>query len=98
MVNYSMSGRTYRYSEAPALYPFGFGLSYTSFHYSDLLVPKTLTPGHDLPLTVTVNNTGSYPADEVSEGSVGVSGWFSGWASGEVSGCVSLWPVGRSVG
>ena len=77
-----MSGRTYRYSDAPALYPFGFGLSYTSFHYSDLLAPKTLTPGHDLPLTVTINNTGSYPADEVSGDSCGlciktVLGWTS---------------------
>ena len=66
MVNYSMSGRTYRYSRHPPLYPFGFGLSYTTFRYSDLLAPKTLTPGHDLTLTVTLNNTGSYPADEVS--------------------------------
>ncbi|KAL8611353.1 hypothetical protein ACOMHN_014408 [Nucella lapillus] len=65
MVNYSMSGRTYRYSEAPALYPFGYGLSYTTFHYSDLMTPKTLTPGHDLRLCLTVTNTGSVAADEV---------------------------------
>ncbi|KAK7108023.1 uncharacterized protein [Littorina saxatilis] len=67
MVNYSMSGRTYRYSNAPALYPFGFGLSYTTFRYSDFVVPKALTPGHDLDVTVTVTNTGSVSADEVTQ-------------------------------
>ncbi|KAK7108020.1 uncharacterized protein [Littorina saxatilis] len=67
MVNYSMSGRTYRYSNAPALYPFGFGLSYTTFRYSDIVVPKTLTPGHDLDVSVTVTNTGGYVADEVPQ-------------------------------
>ncbi|KAK7108024.1 hypothetical protein V1264_015827 [Littorina saxatilis] len=67
MVNYSMSGRTYRYSNAPALYPFGFGLSYTTFRYSDLVVPKTLTPGHDMTLSVTVTNTGNLTADEVTQ-------------------------------
>ncbi|XP_070188914.1 periplasmic beta-glucosidase-like [Littorina saxatilis] len=65
--NYSMSGRTYRYSNASALYPFGFGLSYTTFRYSDLVVPKTLTLGRDLDVTVTVTNTGSVPADEVTQ-------------------------------
>jgi len=33
--NYSMSGRTYRYFTEPPLYPFGFGLSFSSFNYSD---------------------------------------------------------------
>lgn len=66
MVNYSMVGRTYRYFEGLTLYPFGYGLSYTTFTYSELRTPDTLTPGEDLVLQVTVTNTGEVTADEVS--------------------------------
>ena len=38
--NYSMSGRTYRYFTGTPLWPFGYGLSYTSFSYGDLALPK----------------------------------------------------------
>ena len=61
-----MSGRTYRYSDVPALYPFGFGLSYTSFRYSQLfLVTDTIRAGQSLVGSVTLQNTGDVTSDEV---------------------------------
>ncbi|XP_018432065.1 PREDICTED: probable beta-D-xylosidase 5 [Nanorana parkeri] len=67
MENYTMQGRTYRYygSQVP-LYPFGYGLSYTTFHYSNLQVnPSLLHPCETLQLSVNVKNTGSRMGDEV---------------------------------
>jgi beta-glucosidase len=47
------------------LFPFGFGLSYTSFSYSDLsLSQKTITPGQSLSVKLTVTNTGNYDGEE----------------------------------
>jgi len=66
--DYSMRGRTYRFMKNEALYPFGFGLSYTKFEYSDLKLSKTvLKSGEALELSVTVTNTGSMSSDEVTE-------------------------------
>jgi beta-glucosidase len=39
--DYSMKGRTYRYFNGEALYPFGYGLSYTNFTYTNLKLPAT---------------------------------------------------------
>jgi beta-glucosidase len=66
--NYSMKGRTYRYMTAEPLYPFGFGLSYTTFNYSGLTVssPK-IRRGETITAAVTVTNTGKYASDEVAE-------------------------------
>jgi len=48
------------------LYPFGFGLSYTSFTYSDLKLSKTSLKGHEtLTATVTLTNSGKYAGEEV---------------------------------
>lgn len=63
--NYSMQGRTYRYFEGTPLYPFGFGLSYTSFDYSNLQVPERLRTGQNLKISCDVVNTGERDGDEV---------------------------------
>lgn len=63
--NYDMEGRTYRYFKAAPLYPFGYGLSYTTFAYSDLKVPATINAGDNVPVSVTVTNIGAKDGDEV---------------------------------
>jgi beta-glucosidase len=63
--DYHMKGHTYRYFDGKPLYPFGFGLSYTTFDYSDLTVEKTLKQGDSLKLSVVVKNTGKVDGDEV---------------------------------
>ena len=64
--DYSMKGRTYRYFDGTPLYPFGYGLSYTSFGYSGLQVPaEPVTAGEPLHAQVTVTNTGKVGGDEV---------------------------------
>ena len=65
--DYSMKGRTYRYFADEPLYRFGYGLSYTSFAYSDLKVPPSVEAGKDLVVTVTVKNSGSRAGEEVAE-------------------------------
>ena len=51
---------------ADPLYPFGYGLSYSKFHYSSLVVtPTSITAGQSVTVTVTVTNRGPYDADEV---------------------------------
>jgi beta-glucosidase len=66
--DYSMKGRTYRYFEGTPLYPFGYGLSYTTFSYSGLTVPSApLKAGDSLVAEVTVTNTGHLAGDEVAQ-------------------------------
>ncbi|HPS63759.1 MAG TPA: glycoside hydrolase family 3 C-terminal domain-containing protein, partial [Bacteroidales bacterium] len=58
--------RTYQYFEGDPLYPFGYGLSYTTFAYSGLSCSKTrLGAGDSLTVRVAVANTGSVAGDEV---------------------------------
>jgi len=64
--DYSMKGRTYRYFEGEPLWPFGYGLSYTRFSYSDLSLPNaTISAGDTLDASVTVTNSGKLAGDEV---------------------------------
>jgi beta-glucosidase len=65
--DYAMRGRTYRYLGKEPLWPFGRGLSYTTFAYSNLVVAPDAPPGQDIPLTVDVENTGARAGDEVVE-------------------------------
>lgn len=66
--DYSMNGRTYRYMSEEPLYPFGFGLSYTAFEYSDLQLDKrTVAPGDVLQVYVTLTNCGPAEAAEVAQ-------------------------------
>jgi beta-glucosidase len=65
--DYAMKGRTYRYFEGKPMYPFGYGLSYTTFSYSGLTVPAKLAAGDLLVAEATVTNTGSKTGDEVAQ-------------------------------
>ena len=63
--DYSMKGRTYRYFNGEALYPFGYGLSYTSFKYDLLKAPVSVIKGKNTIVTVSVTNTGKINGEEV---------------------------------
>lgn len=64
--DYSMEGRTYRYFRGEPMYPFGFGLSYTSFEYGQAKLSSTSAkPGRKLTLTVPVKNSGAVDGEEV---------------------------------
>jgi beta-glucosidase len=64
--DYAMRGRTYRYFTGEPLFPFGFGLSYTKFSYSNLdVATKTVAAGDPVSADVTVTNAGQRDGDEV---------------------------------
>lgn len=66
--DYAMQNRTYRYFKDKPLYPFGYGLSYTTFSYSNLQLPKAaIGAGDPLNATVTITNSGKREGDEVAQ-------------------------------
>jgi beta-glucosidase len=62
---YDMKERTYRYFTGQPLYPFGFGLSYTQFAYSELKVPQSVVAGQPVKVSAKVTNTGQRAGEEV---------------------------------
>jgi beta-glucosidase len=66
--DYRMAGRTYRFFTGSPLYPFGYGLSYTSFAYANLRTSAdTLSAGDTIRVSVDVVNTGQRLGDEVAQ-------------------------------
>ena len=64
--DYTMKGRTYRFMTEKPLYPFGFGLSYTSFCFNAItLSSPSIQVGGSVKATVSLSNTGKYDADNV---------------------------------
>jgi beta-glucosidase len=62
--DYSMKNRTYKFTHEKPWYPFGFGLSYTTFEYSNLKAEF----GVNIHGSVTIKNLGKFPGDEVVQG------------------------------
>ena len=63
--DYSMEGRTYRYFKGEPLYPFGYGLSYTNFLYTQLNLSAKVKSGSGIKVSATVTNTGKRDGEEV---------------------------------
>jgi beta-glucosidase len=63
--DYSMNNRTYRYFKGQALYPFGYGLSYTTFSYDQLTLPPTAIAGKTVRVSARVTNAGKRDGEEV---------------------------------
>lgn len=63
-----MNNRTYRYFKGTPLYSFGYGLSYTTFSYKSLTLPKhPIKAGDPFVVDVMVTNTGTREGDEVAQ-------------------------------
>lgn len=70
--DYSMKGRTYRYMQTDALYPFGYGLSYTSFAYDKVIADKNVLE-NEVVIKVTVTNTGKMDGAETVQAYVKIN-------------------------
>ncbi|MDR3340542.1 MAG: glycoside hydrolase family 3 C-terminal domain-containing protein [Candidatus Symbiothrix sp.] len=66
--DYKMANRTYKYFKGKALYPFGFGLSYTDFAYEWVSQPQaTYTTNDTIQCAIKIKNTGKRAGDEVAQ-------------------------------
>jgi len=65
--DYNMTGHTYRYFKKDVLYPFGYGLSYSAFRYSNIKIPHTARKGTAFKVSATVTNSGPFDGDEVAQ-------------------------------
>ncbi len=63
--DYGMAGRTYRYFSGEPLYPFGYGLSYAKFYYTNLRAPQSIGPGESAVVSIDVKNAAKIPGEEV---------------------------------
>ena len=63
--DYNMTGRTYRYFQGEPLYPFGYGLSYTTFTYGDIQLPASAKMNETIKVIVPVTNNGQICGDEI---------------------------------
>ena len=72
--DYAMKGRTYRYMTGEALYPFGYGLSYTSFEYSNVKADKTVADDDGITIDMDVTNKGNVDGRETVQVYVKVNG------------------------
>jgi len=63
--DYSMKGKTYRFFTGEPLYGFGYGLSYTTFSYGNLVLPKQINVGDLVKVSVDVTNSGTRDGEEV---------------------------------
>jgi beta-glucosidase len=64
---YHMTSQTYRYFKGDPLYPFGYGLSYTTFQYDKLKVDSIQKAGATVRVSVDIKNTGTVAGDEVAQ-------------------------------
>jgi len=66
--DYAMAGRTYRYYDGDVLFPFGYGLSYTTFYYGDIRTNREiLQKGDTLTIRTEIFNTGHLDGEEVAQ-------------------------------
>lgn len=65
--DYNIGTRTYRYLNEAPLFPFGYGLSYTTFSYNHMEMKKETKQGEPVPVSVQLTNTGTVAGDEVAQ-------------------------------